>query len=92
MDVSIVSYITALLYAYFLAMALSAAPEVVSLECWKCVADDCHLDPVNNYKANKIRCDKDRACQVEYWCMRVIRGLTTGEGWLIFIIKRQTAS
>lgn len=35
------------------------------LECWSCIADDCHLDPATNYKATKVTCNEDFAsCQV----------------------------
>ncbi|KAL4225368.1 hypothetical protein ACF0H5_016057 [Mactra antiquata] len=37
------------------------------LQCWKCIAHDCDTDPVDNYKASKVKCnDGERCMKVRY--------------------------
>ena len=38
--------------------------EVTSLRCWQCIADDCDMDPSDNYKAWKKPCRPGQVCQV----------------------------
>lgn len=35
---------------------------VQSLECWKCIQHDCHLDPSTNQKAEKVTCAAGEHC------------------------------
>lgn len=35
---------------------------VQSLECWKCISDDCDGNPELNYKARKTTCGEDASC------------------------------
>lgn len=35
---------------------------VQSLECWKCIQHDCHLDPRTNQKAEKVTCAVGEHC------------------------------
>lgn len=38
-------------------------PACIGLECWQCIADDCHLDPSSNHKAVKRECRPGQSCQ-----------------------------
>ncbi|XP_060086196.1 uncharacterized protein LOC132565565 [Ylistrum balloti] len=35
---------------------------VQSLECWKCISNDCEGNPELNYKARKTTCGEDASC------------------------------
>ncbi|XP_021366885.1 uncharacterized protein LOC110459112 [Mizuhopecten yessoensis] len=35
---------------------------VHSLECWKCISDDCEGNPEINYRARKTTCGEDASC------------------------------
>ncbi|XP_033761938.1 uncharacterized protein LOC117343611 [Pecten maximus] len=35
---------------------------VQSLECWKCISDDCDGNPELNYKARKTTCGEEASC------------------------------
>ncbi|XP_046580408.1 uncharacterized protein LOC124287956 [Haliotis rubra] len=47
-------------------LLLSAVECAASLQCWKCIADNCEEDPDGNYKAVKMTCASERSS-----CMKV---------------------
>ncbi|ELT90385.1 hypothetical protein CAPTEDRAFT_228978 [Capitella teleta] len=53
-----------LIQCLLMSSALSSFTGVTcGLECWQCIADDCQLNPANNYKAFKVRCRDGESCQ-----------------------------
>ncbi|XP_067650038.1 uncharacterized protein [Haliotis asinina] len=55
-----------MLFSCRLILLLSAVECAASLQCWKCIADNCDEDPDGNYKAAKMTCASDRSS-----CMKV---------------------
>ncbi|XP_064614216.1 uncharacterized protein LOC135477924 [Liolophura sinensis] len=42
----------------------SQIDSVVGLRCWQCIADNCHLNPSENYKATQKECLPGGYCQI----------------------------
>ena len=38
--------------------------DVQSLECWKCIQKDCHVEPSTNQRAEKVQCAPGQHCLV----------------------------
>ncbi|XP_064614337.1 uncharacterized protein LOC135478014 [Liolophura sinensis] len=49
--------------ALFIMMISSQMDSVVGLRCWQCIADNCYLDPSENYKATQKECLPGSYCQ-----------------------------
>ncbi|XP_046332997.1 uncharacterized protein LOC124115881 [Haliotis rufescens] len=42
---------------------------VVALQCWHCIADNCDINPSENYKATKKVCQPNQCCQKVIFAM-----------------------